>query len=55
MPPGDKSADKAVKDAAKGKSSGTYSVTVTGTIKKNGNPDPTPIGDYRVTDLTKVS
>ena len=24
-------------------------------IKKNGNPDPTPIGDYKVTDLTKVS
>jgi hypothetical protein len=44
---GEKSADKAVKDAAKGVASGKYTVTVTGTIEKNGNPDPNPLGDYR--------
>ena len=54
MSPRETSADKAVKNAAKDKSSGTYSVTVTGTVQKNGNPDPTPIGDYKAT-LRKIS
>jgi hypothetical protein len=53
MAEGKKSADDAVTEEAKGKSTGTYSVTITGTVKKNGNPDPTPIGDYRVTKFTK--
>ena len=55
MPQGEKSADKAIKKAAESKSTGTYKVTVTGTIQKNGNPDPTPIGDYKVTDLSPTS
>lgn len=52
MAQGEKSADKAVKKAAESQSAGTYKVTVTGTIQKNGNPDPNPLGDYKVTEIT---
>jgi hypothetical protein len=44
-----KTPDKAEKDAAKSADPGTYEVSITGTVQKNGNPDPTPIGDYRAT------
>jgi hypothetical protein len=45
---GETSADKAVKNEAQGKESGTYEVTVTGTVTIDGSsPEPTPIGDYR--------
>jgi hypothetical protein len=47
MAQGKKSADEAVKAEAQGKASGKYKVTVTGTIEKNGNPDPNPLGDYK--------
>ena len=53
MAQGEKSADKAVKKKAEGQPTGTYKVTVEGTIVKNGNPDPDPLGDYRVTEFTK--
>ena len=38
----------ALKDAAKGLSAGNYTATLTVPVKKDGgNPDPTPIGDYK--------
>jgi hypothetical protein len=55
MPTGTgKTPDKAEKDAAKDAAPGTYDVTITGKVEKNGNPDPTPLGDYRA-DLTRTS
>lgn len=53
MAKGEKSADTAVTKEAQGQSTGTYKVTIEGTVKKNGNPDPTPLGDYRVTEFRK--
>ena len=53
MAQGEKSADKAVKKKAQGQPTGKYKVTVEGTIEKTGNPEPTPLGDYRVTEFRK--
>jgi hypothetical protein len=46
--------DKAEKDAAKDADPGTYDVTITGKVEKTGNPDPTPIGEYKA-ELTPTS
>jgi hypothetical protein len=49
----DKKADKAVEKAlADAGATGTYDVEVTGTVEKDRNPQPTPIGDYKA-DVTK--
>jgi hypothetical protein len=49
-----KTPDKAEKEAAKAATPGTYAVRITGTVQKDGDPDPTPIGDYKA-ELTPTS